>query len=132
MTLEGRIELPGITGQLDHLAVDSPSDRLFVAALGADAVEVLDLRTARRVGRLRAAGEPQGVAFAGGRLFVANGEAGTLQVFDGERLVGTVGDLPDADNLRLTADKRLLFVSYGSGMAVLAPGKPWSGVWSCL
>lgn len=119
VTLETRIELPGTAGRLDHLAVDLTTNRLFIAALGADTVEVVDLQARRRVWSVPAAREPQGVAFAHGRLFVASGEGGNVQVFEGERAVSTVRELPDADNLRLTVDKRLLFIGYGQGMAVL-------------
>src|SRR4030095_3818913 len=35
------IELPGVHGRIDHLAVDATADKLFVAALGNNSVEVL-------------------------------------------------------------------------------------------
>lgn len=122
VTLDERIALPGTSGRLDHMAVDLSGNRLFIAALGADTVDVVDLRGSSRASRLRVAGEPQGVAFVHGRLFVANGEGGKLQVFEGERTVGTLDKLPDADNVRLSTDKRLLFVGYGSDMVALDTG----------
>jgi chromate transporter len=38
------IPLPGVQGRIDHLAVDVAGQRLFVAALGNNTVEVVDLR----------------------------------------------------------------------------------------
>ena len=42
------IELPGVDGRIDHLAVDSPTQRLYVAALGNNTVEVVDLTASTR------------------------------------------------------------------------------------
>jgi len=119
LSLAARIELPGVEGRLDHLAVDHASGSLFIAALAANTVEVIDLRTKARVSRIPAQGEPQGAAFAASRqrLFVANGGGGSVQVFEGGRLVRTIKDLPDADNLRLRGDQ--LFVGYGHAIAVV-------------
>ena len=36
------IRLPAVTGRIDHLAFDSVRQRLFVAALGHNTVEVVD------------------------------------------------------------------------------------------
>ena len=37
------IPMPGVEGRIDHLAVDLKGQRLFVAALGNNTVEVVDL-----------------------------------------------------------------------------------------
>src|SRR5262252_1412766 len=42
LELVDRIELAESKGRLDHLAIDSQGSRLFIAALGADAIEVVD------------------------------------------------------------------------------------------
>ena len=39
----GSVPLPGVEGRFDHFAVDLKGKRLFVAALGNDTVEVIDL-----------------------------------------------------------------------------------------
>src|SRR5262245_23753556 len=82
------IALPDVTGRIDHLAVDLNSQRLFVAALGNNSVEVIDLRAGSRVGSLPGLHEPQGVAFIRGanRLFVSNAATGAVNVFDGGSL----------------------------------------------
>src|SRR5436190_11116976 len=74
------IPLPNVEGRIDHLAVDLKGQRLFVAALGNDTVEILDLRAGTRVRSLTGFREPQGVAFIEslGRLFVSNGGTGAV------------------------------------------------------
>jgi YVTN family beta-propeller protein len=129
------IPLPGVEGRFDHCAADVKGRRLFVAALGNDTLEVIDLRTgkvARSVGGLQ---EPQGVAFAAdlGRVFVGNGEGGTCAVLDASNLqpAGSVPGLDDADNVRYDAAAREVFVGYGRGaLAVLgaATGKHLAGI----
>lgn len=57
------IPLPGVAGRIDHLALDSTHRRLFVAALGNDSVEVIDLAQNRGVDRIEGLREPQGVLF---------------------------------------------------------------------
>src|SRR6185436_15354854 len=51
------------------------------------------------------------------RICVANGDDGTLKIFDGAsyELLSTVQPLDDADNIRLDAAKNLIYAGYGSG-----------------
>src|SRR5881397_1922809 len=58
------IPLVGVEGRIDHMAADPLGQRLFVAALGNGTVEVLNLRSARRVRSLQGFREPQGLGFA--------------------------------------------------------------------
>lgn len=57
------IEMPGVKGRIDHFAVDSAHHRLFVAALGNDTVEVLDLAHNRREKSPRGFHQPQGIGY---------------------------------------------------------------------
>src|SRR5258708_41075 len=43
LTLTKTFPLNGVKGRIDHLAIDAKGRRLFVAALGNDTVEILDL-----------------------------------------------------------------------------------------
>jgi DNA-binding beta-propeller fold protein YncE len=117
------IPLPDVRGRIDHLAVDLDGGRLFVAALGNDSVEVIDLRAGRRSARLEHLQEPQGVAYVAEmkRLFVANGRSGRVDVFAGPDLTagGSVTGLEDADNVRYDQSSRQIYVGYGSAMAVI-------------
>jgi hypothetical protein len=118
-----QIELPGVEGRIDHLAIDLERHRLYVAALGADEVEVVDLDAGRRVARLPDLRGVQGLAFAQAaqRLFVAVGRAGKVVAFERERQVASVDGLPDADNMRLSPSGDRLFVGFGEGLAILDP-----------
>jgi len=55
------IDLPHVEGRIDHLAFDSASQRLYVAALG-DTVEVLDVKAGAHLKSLAGFHEPQGIA----------------------------------------------------------------------
>ena len=118
--LEKRIEMPGIAGRLDHLAYAPDANLLFVAALGADSVQVIDLGTSRPAARL-VASRPQGLAYSVAlhRVYVANGGAGTVEAYEGSTRVAVARNLPDADNIRLDERSGLLYVGYGSALAAL-------------
>ena len=47
LTEVGTILLDGVEGRIDHFGLDAKRRRLFVAALGNDTVEVIDLATGR-------------------------------------------------------------------------------------
>lgn len=126
LTLEGTIALPGVTGRIDHLAVDLAGRRLFVAALGSNRVEVVDLRQGRRVQEIAGQSEPQGLAWLPDRreLVVASGD-GRVGFYGGDPLkplaMLKLGD--DADNVRVLADGRPV-VGYGAGaLAILDAGR---------
>src|SRR5207248_3742588 len=76
LTLVDAIELPGVDGRIDHLAVDTGAQRLYVAALGNNTVEIIDLKNRRRVKNVSGFREPQGIAVAADARLVAiaNGE----------------------------------------------------------
>src|SRR6478735_4426191 len=80
------ILLPGVEGRIDHMALDAEGQRLFVAALGNNTVEVVDLKTHKVVRSIRGLHEPQGVAFLKelGLLAVANGDDGSVRFFDAQ------------------------------------------------
>lgn len=119
MALIGAIELPRVEGRIDHLAFDPASQRLFVAALGNDTVEVLDLKNNSHLQSLSGFREPQGVAVAAGNVeavAVANGQGPGIQFIDsGLRLGQTVALGDDSDNVRYDAVAARLYVGFGSG-----------------
>ncbi|GAC1530392.1 MAG: hypothetical protein NVS2B4_09250 [Ramlibacter sp.] len=117
------IELPGTTGRIDHLAIDVEHRLLYIAALGGDTVDVVDLRDGRRVAKLDGRQEPQGVLYmpALQRLLVANGRGGTVEAFRDNRRESVIVDLPDADNLRLDPRSGLVYVGFGNALALIDP-----------
>ena len=119
LVLEAKIPLDDVRGRIDHLAIDVIHERLFVAALGNNTVEVVDL-AARKVTRtLAGLHEPQGVAYSprAQTLYVANGGDGSLRAFRGPELTpaGGIALGEDADNVRIDEDQQQIYVGYGSG-----------------
>ncbi len=113
------IPLPAVKGRIDHFGVDLKQQRLFVAALGNDTLEVVDLKSSRRERSLDGFGEPQGVLYLSefNRIYVANGGANRVDILDGTSLARTksVEGLDDADNVRYDAGARKVYVGYGKG-----------------
>jgi hypothetical protein len=117
------IPLPYVEGRIDHLDVDLKSQRLFVAALGNNTVEILDLQTGKSVHSITGLHEPQGVAFVPefNKIFVTNGQSGTCDIFDGNSFkpLQSIKSLDDADNIRYDAATRFIYISYGDGALAL-------------
>jgi DNA-binding beta-propeller fold protein YncE len=121
------IEMPGVKGRIDHLSVDLKRHRLFVAALGNDTVEVLDVERHRHEKSLPGFGEPQGVLYlpTPDRLYVANGTGDRLDILDGNSLasIKRIAKLADADNVRYDHAAGKVVVGYGKGaLQMLDPG----------
>src|SRR5262245_31094537 len=105
LTVEAKIPLGGVTGRIDHLAIDIKRNRLFVAELGNNSVGVIDLHTQKVLKGLTGFHEPQGIAYEprADRVYIANAGDGVVKMLAGETLSPT-GDVKlgeDADNIRL-------------------------------
>jgi DNA-binding beta-propeller fold protein YncE len=124
LKLTRTIPLPGVRGRFDHFAADVKGHRLFVAALGNDTLEVVDVAAGKLLQSITGLHKPTGVAYFAGsnEIGVANGDDGAFKVFDGSsyNLVRTIGSLNDADNVRFDAKSGVTCVGYGSGaLAIL-------------
>lgn len=119
LRLEKTIPLPDVQGRIDHMFFDAETGRLFVAALGNNTVEVIDTKQGKRTHSISGLHEPQGVLYLShpDRLYVANGEDGTLRIFNGSSygLLKTIKLGDDADNVRYDAEAHRVYVGYGSG-----------------
>ena len=84
LSLVRSIELPRVEGRIDHLAFDAAGQRLFVAALGNNTLEILDLKAGIHLHTITGLHEPQGVAFIpeSNTIFVTNGKTGMCDMFD--------------------------------------------------
>jgi DNA-binding beta-propeller fold protein YncE len=127
LTLERTIPLPNVSGRIDHLAIDVPHQRLFVAELGNGSVDAVDPSSGqtRRIDGLK---EPQGLAYLPDRneLVVASAGDGTVRFFDADSLapLGSVSLGDDADNVRVDPKTGHVVVGYGSGaLAILDPSR---------
>ena len=119
LELVATIPMPGVKGRIDHLAIDPKGHRLFVAALGNNTVEVLDVERNRHEKSLPGFREPQGVLYLpeSNRLYVANGKGERVDILDAASLsaVKRIDKLDDADNVRYDAAARKVVVGYGKG-----------------
>ncbi len=119
LALVASIDLPGVEGRIDHLAYDPATGRLFVAALGNNTVEVLDLKNSRHLSTLPGFREPQGIAAAPDLklVAVANGQGDGIQILDAGdfRATRTVRLGGDADNVRFERAGGRWYVGYGDG-----------------
>ena len=88
LNLVRQIELPNVTGRLDHMAVDLKRQELFVAAYGNNSLEIIDLRRGRLVRSVKGLDGPQGVEYIPGKelIAVSNGVDGTLLFFKADTL----------------------------------------------
>ena len=122
------IPLPDVKGRFDHFAIDEKGGRLFVAALGNDTMEVVDVAEGKRLKSIKGLHKPTGVLYLPERnqIAVANGDDGTVKFFDGSsyELRKSIGSLDDADNMRLDPKTQLIYVGYGDGaLAIIDSSK---------
>jgi hypothetical protein len=117
--LEATIPMAEVQGRIDHLSIDLKGQRLFVAALGNNSLEVIDLRENTRVRSINGLAEPQGIAYipSANRLFVANAKDGSVRAFDAGswKMLKSTSYGDDADNLRHDASSGHIWVGYGGG-----------------
>jgi len=124
LRLEKTISLPDVQGRIDHMSIDVKNQRFFMAALGNNTVEVIDVAHGKRIHSIPGLHEPQGVLYLPdvNKLYVANGDDGTLRIFDGASYepIKSIKLGDDADNVRFDAVAKHVYVGYGSGaLAVL-------------
>jgi len=110
------IMLKGKAGKLDHLAIDSKRQRLFLANTVNGTVDVVDLKAGKMMKQITGQPGAQGVAFAADldRLFVGLGGGGLCNVFAGEdyQALKTIKFADDADNVRYDAASHQVFVAH--------------------
>lgn len=122
------IPLSNVSGRIDHMDIDVSGQRLFVAELENNSVDVLDLKDGKRIHSIGGLHNPQGVLFIPDmdKIVVANGGDGTVDIFDSNTysLVKTISLSSDADNERYDSSQKLVYVGYGNGgLAVIDPAK---------
>jgi len=123
------IPLPGVKGRFDHFAIDTNTHRLFVAALGNDTLEIVDVAAGKRLHTIRSLRKPTGVVFLPDedRIGVANGNDGTFRIYDGKTYqeIARVDGLEDADNVRRDSGTGLIYVGYSDGGLAVVDPRTW-------
>ena len=116
LSLKSHIALPNVKGRIDHFSADLKGQRLFMAGVGNNTLEVIDLKSGKQVRTISDLAEPQGVFYdaSTNHLFVACGGDGATKMFDGTtfQLLGTVKFPDDADNIRYDARSKSVIVGY--------------------
>lgn len=120
------VPLPGVKGRFDHFSIDRRGQRLFLAALGNNTLEVIDIANAKRLHSITGLHKPTGVLYLAdaNQIGVANGDDGTFRIFNGSEYkpVTTIKSLDDADNVRFDAKANRVYIGYGDGaLAVIDP-----------
>lgn len=132
LQLNKTIPLPGVKGRFDHFAADAKGHRIFVAALGNNTVEVADTTEGKHLKSISGLHKPTGVAYLAeaNRIAIANGDDGSLKVFDGSTYspVTSVSSLDDADNVRLDPEAQHLYVGFGNGGLSVLDVKTFKGI----
>ncbi|HJZ89790.1 MAG TPA: hypothetical protein VKE40_02885 [Gemmataceae bacterium] len=115
LELTQTIQLEGAEGRLDHMALDAKGERVFVANLSNNSLDVIDLKAGKLIKQVPEQKKIQGIAYAPelDRIFVGNGVDGVCNVFDGKtyKLIDTL-KLPDADNVRFDPTTGLVYVGH--------------------
>jgi DNA-binding beta-propeller fold protein YncE len=113
------IPMPNVSGRIDHLAFDKKRQILFVAALGNNTVEVVDLKQRKVIHTIRDLHKPQGIAFLekNNTVIVANGDTGACDIFNAATFEKTasVKLSGDADNVRLDPVTNKIYVGFADG-----------------
>ena len=121
LKLVQKIPLPAVKGRIDHISVDLQGKRLFLAALGNGTMEVIDLAAAKPLHTITGFKDAQGALYVpeSNLIFISDGELGLVNIYDGTtyKLVRSVTDVPDADNLRYDAFSAR---TYGAGLVDVA------------
>ncbi len=117
LILEPTIPLENVSGRIDHMAIDRAGRRLFVAELGNDSVDVVDLRAGKVVHRINGLKEPQGIGYLADQdaIIIANGDDGSVRFFNAR-------DMSSLGTVALGVDAGNVLVGYGDGgLAILDP-----------
>ena len=119
LELEKEIPMPEVKGRIDHMAINLKEQMLYVAALGNNTIEVVDLKAGKLVHSIKGLDQPQGVAYIPetNELVVANGGNGNCIFFNAVTFekIATIRLDGDADNIRHNALSGKIYVGYGNG-----------------
>ncbi len=106
------IPLKGVAGKLDHLAVDSKGERLFVANKPNNTLDIVDLKSGKLVKQIPDQGKVSGVSYAADldMIYVGNG-AGFCNAFDGKEYKQVFSTpAPHADNVHYHSGNHMVYV----------------------
>ena len=116
LQLERMVELPGISGDMDHLAIDASRGRLFVAAEDNGTLRVIDLKRGKPARTIRGFHTPHSILFLPDRqeLIVTDG-SNSVKVLDSDtfRVKKEIATMPGADSIVMDGPAHLLYAVSG-------------------
>lgn len=119
LRLEQSILLPHVKGRIDHLAMNENEGTVYVAALGNNSLEIVDLQKGKVIHSIQGLDEPQGVAYISptNEIFVANGGNGTCYFYNAHTFKKTdaLQLSSDADDVYYDTVSKNIYVAYGTG-----------------
>ena len=119
LQLSKKISLPNVKGRIDHLDINVKEQIVYVAALGNNSLEAVDLKNGKVVHSISGLDEPQGVCYVPQKheIFVANGGNGDGNFFNASSFekTGTIHLSSDADDVRYDSASSKIYVGYGEG-----------------
>lgn len=119
LKLEKTIPMPSVKGRIDHMDVNMKDRIVFVAALGNNSVEVVDIVKGTVLYSIKSMDEPQGIAYIPQQqeIFVANGGNGDCNFYNAHSFEKTAAIhlSSDADDVRYDSSSEQIYVGYGEG-----------------
>ncbi len=117
LKLVGNIALPGITGDFDHLALDTKRQRLLIAGEDHKTLEVIDLKAGKRLQSVTGMGTPHSLLYlpASDEIYLTDGDEGTIRILQASdyKQIGKIPLAAGADSVGYDAAAHTLFVVTG-------------------
>jgi DNA-binding beta-propeller fold protein YncE len=118
LSLTATIKLPGVKGGFDLMAIDTASQRLFLAAEDNHSVEVIDIKNKQLITSLPGFNEPKWIVYRpeSNRLYVATGGDGKVTVLDATsyKPIKSFSFKEKCNNLRFDSTTQQLYVGVGN------------------
>lgn len=116
LQLIGTTNLPDISGDMDHLAVDSAGQRLFVCAEDNGTVRIIDLKTHKLIRTLKGFETPHSILFLPDQkeLYITDGSK-DVKVLDSDTFAvkKTISTTPGADSIGVDRQNHRLYAVSG-------------------
>lgn len=113
------IALTGIKGRIDHLDINLENQIVYIATLGNNSLEVVDLKNGKLLHSIKGLDEPQGVVYIPQtkEIMVTNGGNGDCKFFNAQTFenTATIHLSSDADDVRYDSIDQKIYVGYGDG-----------------
>ena len=118
LTLRVSYPLPSdVSGNFDHLAIDTQGKRLFVTPEAYKSVMVMDYTTGKVIQVIKGIGTPHAVLYRQdlNRIYVTDGDPGEVKIFDGGSyaLIKSIPLLAHTDSIRYDTRTGYLYVITG-------------------